>query len=748
MKSWVRNRWILLGLLGVVCLWGSQYVPIALKPNNDIKLWFEENDEQVEAYNEFQKEFGNDRIVIIAIKRDLGILTTENLSLLKQLDSALRTIEGIRDVVSILNAKDFRRVQKGGGRTIVFSPWFGSSLEPITPEKRDSIQSSSLLGGRLINQSGNVGLAIVHLEELEKIHREVHEIVGAIQGTSIAILGESNFHIVGSDVITFGINELSQKDLIKFIGISYLLMFVIMGILYQRVVFMLLSFLSSLSALWVTLSIYGFFGFGLNLFTVMTPPLIITMSIINVMHIINSYAHVRLQKNSLEKKDTVISSLSDVVKPCLYASLTTVIGFLSLVTSSTAILKEFGWLTALGCFLAFFFAFLWGAIFLFIAYPDFKHTSQFFIQRQVINLFGNIKRHPGRYTVLSIVISLAFISGLFFIKIDMFPLKYFPKNHFIVKDHVFMEENWGKYYPLDLVLELNEDVNLGDLSTIKAMLKFRELLSSYPIVGSSLSYVDVMDRFAQVTYRKKLQDVLADPFLMKSFSNSFSKFVDNSDNNLVSKDLRKARITVSGAMVSIREVEKNLIQLETQSREIFEGVGELKKVGYPSLFISLMNYAFASMKLSLFWAFAFVFATMLIILKSLKLAFIALVPNIFPILILLGSLGFLGINLDLATCTIAAIILGIAVDDTIHILYHFKEEKSLSEKSEQALLNTHRIIGTVVIMTSFILIIGFGVLLLASLKTVFYFGLLSILSILAALYGDLIILTLMLRKIK
>lgn len=511
---------------------------------------------------------------------------------------------------------------------------------------------------------------------------------------------------------------------------------------------MMMAFFTSITALLVTLSIYGFFGHGLNLFTIMTPPLVITMSIINVMHIINGYAHVRTQNPSLEKVEMVILSLSDVIKPCLYASITTIIGFLSLVTSSTAILKEFGWITALGCFLAFLFAFLWCGIFLFMSYLDSKHTTHFFTSNLVIRFFENIQRHSKRYTVASIIISIAAITGIFFVKIDMFPLKYFPKDHFVNKDHEFMEENWEKYYPFDMVLELNTNAKLGDPSTIKAMLKFRELLASHPVVGNSLSYVDVMERFALVTYRKNLEDILRQPLLMKSFGETFNRLVDNQNNNLVSEDLRKARINITGSQISIREFEKNIEKLESDSKEIFAGIGELKAAGYPSLFITLMNYAFASMKESLVLSLVLVFFTMLLILRSFKLAVIALVPNIFPIVVLFGFLGFSNINLDLATCTVAAIILGIAIDDTIHILYHFKSEKAISKQSAIALKNTHRVIGTVVALTSIVLIIGFGVLLLASLKTVFYFGLLSIVSIIAALYGDLIILTLMLMKSK
>ena len=115
---------------------------------------------------------------------------------------------------------------------------------------------------------------------------------------------------------------------------------------------------------------------------------------------------------------------------------------------------------------------------------------------------------------------------------------------------------------------------------------------------------------------------------------------------------------------------------------------------------------------------------------------------------MLGFLGFSSINLDLATCTIAAIILGIAIDDTIHILYRYQREKKEGLSEESALKITHFHIGRVVVLTSLLLFVGFSILLLASLKTVFYFGLLSIISVIAVFYGDIIILTLLLKRWK
>ena len=146
------------------------------------------------------------------------------------------------------------------------------------------------------------------------------------------------------------------------------------------------------------------------------------------------------------------------------------------------------------------------------------------------------------------------------------------------------------------------------------------------------------------------------------------------------------------------------------------------------------------MKTSLALAAILIFIIILLFLRDIKIALISMIPNIFPILVLLGFLGFTGINLDLATCTIAAIILGIAIDDTIHMVYGYQFNRKIASTYIDSMLITQRHTGPVVLVTSVVLIVGFIVLLFSNLMTVYYFGLISIISIIAVLYGDIVIL--------
>ncbi len=745
MRLLVDYRWVALAIVIGLFIFGSNYIPTALQPNNDLEVWFDKNDPALQGYYEFQDEFGNDRIITLAFKEAGGILTPDCLRKIRRLEAGLEKLEGVDRVVSIASAKDFRRLTKGQTVSYQFTSWFNEGLDTINPELAQELLTSSLYTDRLINKNGDVTLLVIHFESFGSVHGKMEKIISKIKILCEQELGEDNVHLSGADIIDSGLNELSRKDFIKFTGLSYLVMFIMIAFFYRRTIYVILSFLIAFTTIWLTFSVYGYFGHGLNIFTVLTPTLVIVISLMMSMHIFNEFENSNTDEfeNKLEKAK---KCLKEIVKPCLFAALTTMIGFLSLLTSSTAVIKEFGWITALGCFLAFVLAFVWSAVLLpYVRVQGKTESLSHNLGKAISNFSGFIFKKSRTFVILSIFISIVAILGVMHIKIDMNPIGFFPSNHSIVEDHQFMEENWGDSYPIDIVLETDGDKKIDDRAIINAMIDFDEQIVDRKLARNTFSYVKAMERFAKVKYSEGLKTVLKSPMLSKNFSKSFKRLVVDDSDILVTKDQKKARITITGSLLSVRSIEESLVEMKEISNTVFNNTASIKVAGYPALFVQIMNNSFDSMKSSLMVALLLVFLVMFILLRNIKIAIIAIVVNVFPVLIMLGVLGFSNINLDLATCTIAAIILGIAIDDTIHILYRYQYEKKEGISTVNALKTTHFFIGRVVVLTSLVLLFGFSILLLASLKTVFYFGLLSLIAVIAVLYGDIILLTLLLK---
>ena len=741
--SWIfsYNR-VFSALVLVACAAGTKHVFKALQPNNEINIWFSKTDPTLNAYYDFQHEFGNDRIITLAFEDEGGVLTTSSLKKTEELTTALEKIDGVQGVHSVINAKDFRRVREAGATKVKFTTWTeGYPAFNIPEDIRKSILASPLIANRFVNPKGTVALTVMSLEPITQSDSKRDAIINGINKISSSVLGDREFHLGGLDIITNGLNQLSRHDFPLFTGTGFLLMFVIIFILYRNGPCLALAFLTTVCSIWLAFAIHGMLGYRLNIFTVMVPPIIITIGIIAVMHMINSYENLfHLQVSGRERTRL---ALKNIFYPSLFAALTTIVGFISQITSESAVLVEFGLLTSIAVCFTFLFSFLFGSLLLPLYKTSARKKSDWF-DMHIEKMSNHLMLRRRYYWVGIVLIMAASILGISKIKIDMFPIGYFPPDHQVIHDHEFMTQHWGDYLPIDFVLQATDSGDLRNPGLVKALINFDVALSSLPLVKNRFSFISVLDRFATVAYKKSLTEIISNPILAPRFIRQFNDYVGKEQAGIINQNKTKARIIITGPVMSVRELEKNIELIDNLGKLHFDKVGSLKVIGYPSLYVKVMNYTFSSMFSSLLFALVLIFLIMIAMLRKLNLALIALAPNIFPLLILLGVLGFFHINLDLATCTVTAIVLGISIDDTIFFLHHYQQEKSLGVSTQQAILQTQRHVGKVILFSSLVLFAGFAILLLASLNTVFYFGILACIAVVAALLGEVVMIPLIL----
>jgi len=236
------------------CISTFPYFKKAIAPNNAISIWFDQHDPVLNAYHQFQDDFGNDRIITLAFKEEKGILQSEVLKKIQQFSSKLSRVDGVEEVSSIITAKDFRRVKENDVTKIRFINYFDDSINlTLTPEVQNELLSSPLIVNRFINKSANLVILILRLDSLKIIENRMKTIIRAIEETAVVYPGKENIHIGGSDVITYGLNKLSQRDFSLFTGLGFALMFVITGIFYRRLLYLLLVSVVCVTAIWVSL---------------------------------------------------------------------------------------------------------------------------------------------------------------------------------------------------------------------------------------------------------------------------------------------------------------------------------------------------------------------------------------------------------------------------------------------------------------------------------------------------------------
>jgi predicted RND superfamily exporter protein len=244
------------------------------------------------------------------------------------------------------------------------------------------------------------------------------------------------------------------------------------------------------------------------------------------------------------------------------------------------------------------------------------------------------------------------------------------------------------------------------------------------------------DEIAQLSLLLESQDFVWDHKNPEYVSNVIAPFV--------SEDRTLGRLFFVGSMLSANQLKQLLTKIQRISQSSMAEVAKIEPAGYPPLYVKIIDYVVSSQIRSFFLAAGIIFVLMLLWLRSLRLALISLLSNGFPVLVMLGVMGALEISLDVATATVAAIAIGVAIDDTVHFLHHWREAENNGADWAGALESTYKKAGIAAVTTTMLLLVGFPILMLAGVKTVVAFGLLTTVAAAAALYGDLVILPLVL----
>ena len=750
----IRFKWILAISIILLAIAGIPYVRSAITPNNELSLWFVENDPTLKAYQDFSARYGNDRLVMLLVHDSAGIFQPDRIEQISNYTRRVVEVDGVKKVYSLTNLKDLSRVRINDTIRIRFeSPFAGlTTADPESMNKiREQILASTLFKGHVINKEGNSSIIIIQLEAFDEIDSKRGLVIDEIEFVARESFHTDDIYIGGLDIYTHGLNKLSKHDFGLFMGITYVVMFLLIFIFFRKWKYVILALGTMMISVMLTLSIYGFAGKQLNLFTLVIPSLIVILGLINILHIINEFEFsFRQNGQSKTREELIRHSLKKVFRPCLFTTLTTMIGFLSLLSSSTVVLREFGLFAALGILIAFACSFLFSALVL--QYVSVSNTGEKITNRiadKLVTLSMDIQLNTKRYWVGMIILCIISMFGISKIKADMFVVEYFPKSSEVIKDHNYITKHWGNYFPIDFLATTSQGISFKNTSMLTALNEFQKEVVAIPEIKSSVSIINHLDRASTVILKKDVEELLKNPMETDRFLRNLAQGPEMDISNFISDDYHTARITLTGPLLSVSALEEKVDQIMQISEKHFGDHAKLSVTSFPALYLKIMKYAVDSMTKSLGIAIVLIFITLALLLKNVRLAFIAMIPNLFPIFLMFAFMGAAGINLDLATATVATIALGIGVDDTIHILSYYQQERRSGHSSfSDAINKTQFHIGRIVVISSVVLCVGYLVLLLASIKTVVYFGLLTFVAVSAALIGDIILLPLLLKSSK
>ena len=590
--------------------------------------------------------------------------------------------------------------------------------------------------------------------EIRKLIQNYNEI-GKIHLGGIPMIADDMMSFIKNDIVVFGTGV--------FLFIVATLWFV-----FRKLLWIIVPLSSCFFAVVIMTGLLGLLGWKVTVISSNFIALMLILTMAMNIHMSVRYIQIRKEKPELANVDIILITASKMFWPILYTVLTTICAFLSLIISEIKPVIDFGWMMTLGLITSFTVTFtLLPTILNFLSKDkiEIKDTNK----SVITNFFANTSINNSKtiFSITSLIIILSVI-GINKLEVENSFINYFKKNTEIYKGMKLIDDKLGGTTPLEIILkfpaktkEVKEDDDFDDWGEdensnndkywftkdkIDKIDKVHNYLDSLDGIGKVLSFSSILQVAKKLNNNKEL-GTLEMGILYSKMPESIKKEII--DPYISIKD-NEARINLR-IIDSKKELRRNelikKIEYDLQNKLNLKK-DEFKLAGVLILFNNLLQSLFKSQILTLGFVMIGIFVMFLILFRNLTLSLIGVVPNFIAAFFILGIIGLLGIPLDMMTITIAAITIGIAVDNSIHYIYRFKEEFSLSKRYEETLKLCHSTVGTAILNTSITIVFGFSILVFSNFIPTIYFGVFTGIAMLLAMVSVLTLLPKLILIIK
>jgi len=509
----------------------------------------------------------------------------------------------------------------------------------------------------------------------------------------------------------------------------------------------LISLIVVLIGVMWSFGVLGFLNYEITVITALIPPLIIVIGVPNCIFLINKYQQeVAKHGNQIKSLQRVIVKIGNAT---LMTNLTTACGFATFILTNSKILKEFGIVASINIFGIFLLSlFLIPIIYSFLPIPSpkhLKHLKNKTIDKVVSWMENNVKNKRINVYIISLLALILGIIGIYQIKISGSLIEDMPKKSAFFSDLKFFDNEFSGVVPIEILLNTKRKNGMYSLANLKRIDRFHQTIEEYPELASPISIVNAY-KFAKQAYYNgnpnyyKLPTSQENRFISKYINNAKSN--EKLLSNYIDSTGQYGRITTFMKDIStirIEEIEKNL---KLSLNKIFPSERfEVLLTGKSLLFLKGTKYLVKNLFLSLTLAIILIAIFMAYMFRSIKMIIISLIPNLLPLIVTAGVMGFSGIPLKPSTILVFSIAFGISVDDTIHFLAKYRQELNANKwKIKPAIYSSLRETGISMFYTSVVLFFGFAVFMSSNFGgTVALGGLVSV-TLLFAMLANLILL--------
>ncbi len=607
----------------------------------------------------------------------------------------------------------------------------------------------------LYNQQKQIFDALRHQNLIE-----IRELISSFDDSGLKLhLG--GISMIADDTISFVKND------IIFFGLGALIfILILLYLVFRSPLWMLFCVANCFAALTIMTGLVSLLGWKVTVISSNFIMLMLILTLSMTVHIAVRYKQALAEKLNLNKIESIIFTVKKMYKPCLYSALTTVFAFLTLYLSGIKPVMDFGLMMCVGLIVAYCTSFIFLPIMMMVLGLDPNNLSKEINSNKI---FVSISSNYKQITI--IIFSSLFILGIIgstFLEVENSFVDYFKKDTEIYKGMKLIDEKLGGTTPLDIIIEFDtntteaenfDDEDLLDFGIaydptdywftkekIDLIKNIHDHLETYNFAGKVLSLASVI-RVAESLNSGNEFDSLELAVLYKKLP---TKLKDQILKPYVQIEKNQARITMR--LIDTHPDLKRSDFVNDLNDYFTENINtdniNAYSTGVLILYNNMLESLFDSQIKSLGIVLIGIFVMLVFLFKSLSIAIIAIIPNIIACFVILGTMGYLGIPLDLMTITIAAITIGIAIDNSIHYVYRYQEFRSDNNSSIEAMVNSSKTVGMAIRNTSLTIIFGFSILIFSNFYPTIYFGIFTALAMFIAMIGSLTLLPIMLQFLK
>ncbi len=746
-----------------------------------------EGDPDLAYLKEVSERYGSKEFLILTYTPNEGMITDSSINNLLSLKYKIQSLNWVHSVITLLDIPLLNNSEAPLQERL-------ESFKTLKDEDVDrdrgfkEILNSPVFRNFVISEDGKTSGIIVNIKQSQKLedienkskeevelikdqikkqnHQNILEIrqviqsygdVGKIYLGGIPMIADDMMTFIKSDIIVFGLGVL-------------LFIIATLWFVFRNLLWIVVPISSCLFSVIIMMGLLGLLGWKV---TVISSNFIALMLILTMaMNIHMSTRFLQLKKDFPSKNNFEIISLttSKMFWPILYTVLTTIFAFLSLIFSEIKPIIDFGWMMTFGLITSFIITFT-----LLPTLLNFAPTNNISVKKEqkskITNLLSliSINNKNSIFLVTGIVIIFS-ITGISKLEVENSFINYFDKNTEIYKGMKLIDEELGGTTPLEVIIKFPEKEKMkkseeddefddwGDeedtndekywftKDKIDLITSVHNYLDSLPEIGKVLSFSSIIEVATQLNNNKPLGTL--------EMGVLYSKIPESIKTEIIDPYLS---IKDNEARISLRIIDSqedlrrndliNKINFDLKDKFGLEEK-DYKLAGVLILFNNLLQSLFKSQILTLGLVMIGIFSMFIILFRNIKLSLIGVVPNFIAAFFILGIIGLLGIPLDMMTITIAAITIGIAVDNSIHYIYRFKEEFNKIKDYNKTLKTCHSTVGVAILNTSITIVFGFSILVLSKFIPTIYFGVFTGLAMLLAMISVLTLLPALILIIK